>query len=218
MGFFELALISSVSPQTLAVVLYLLGGTRGLRHAWLFVSGVMLTSGVSGLLVAVGIGDLGIHVDGLGGGRHFPAVYIAGGVLLVLFAGYVLWRHLRARAHPRAHDRRRAEQRLEHMVESSRVSFGVGLIFGLPGVWYALALAETSGHSVLFTVATVLVFSAISYSWGWGPIVWFMADRARALRLLTALRAAVGRHRIAIVVTVLVLVGAYLIVLGVLAA
>jgi hypothetical protein len=70
----------------------------------------------------------------------------------------------------------------------------------------------------LFTVATVLVFSAISYSWGWGPIVWFMADRARALRLLTALRAAVGRHRIAIVVTVLVLVGAYLIVLGVLAA
>jgi hypothetical protein len=42
--------------------------------------------------------------------------------------------------------------------------------------------------------------------------------RARALRLLTALRAAVGRHRIAIVVTVLVLVGAYLIVLGVLAA
>ena len=55
MGFFELALISSVSPQTLAVVLYLLGGTRGLRHAWLFVAGTLLTSLASGALVAYGI-------------------------------------------------------------------------------------------------------------------------------------------------------------------
>ena len=216
MGFFELALISSVSPQTLAVVLYLLGGTRGLRHAWLFVSGTLITSLASGALVAYGIVDLGIHPAGLGDGMHFPVVYITAGVLLLLFAAYVLWRHVHARTRPREHDRAREDARLERMVESSKVSFVVGLIFGLPGVWYALALVETTGHGVGFTIATIVVFSLISYSWGWIPILWFMADHQRALRMLTALRAAAGRHRIAIIVTVLVLVAAYLIVLGVL--
>ena len=216
MSFFELALISSISPQTLAVVLYLLGGTRGLRHAWLFVTGTLLTSLVSGGLVAYGIVDLGIRPTGLGNGRHFPVVYMAAGALLVAFAGYILWRHVHARTRPHKHDRAREEARLDRMVESSKVSFAVGLIFGLPGVWYALALVETTGNGIGFTVATIVVFSLISYSWGWIPILWFMADRQRALRMLTALRAAAGRHRIAIVVTVLVLVGAYLMVLGVL--
>lgn len=216
MGFFELALISSVSPQTLAVVLFLLGGTRGLRHAWLFVTGTLITSLVSGGLVAYGIVDLGIRPSGLGDGMRFPAVYITGGVLLLLFAAYILWRHVHARTRPREHDRKREDARLDRMVESSKVSFAVGLLFGLPGVWYALALVETTGHGAWFTLATIVVFSLISYSWGWIPILWFMADRQRALRRLTALRAAADRHHIAIIVTVLVLVGAYLIVLGVL--
>ncbi len=216
MGFFELALVSSVSPQTLAVVLFLLGGNRGLRHAWLFAFGTLLTSVVSGLLVATGIGDLGIHVDGFGNGRHFPTADLMGGILLIAFAAYVLWRHLRARSHPHRPDRTREERRLARMVESSRVSFVVGLIFGLPGIWYALALAETSGHGAGFTLAVVLVFSVISYSWAWGPIVWFMADGQRALRVLAGMRSVVGRHRIAIVVAVLVLVGVYLVVLGIL--
>lgn len=216
MSFFELALISSISPQTLAVVLYLLGGTRGLRHAWLFVTGTLVTSLVSGGLVAYGIVDLGIRPTGLGNGRHFPIVYMAAGALLIAFAGYVLWRHVHARTRRHKHDRAREEARLDRMVESSKVSFAVGLLFGMPGVWYALALVETTGHGAWFTLATVVVFSVISYSWGWIPILWFMADRQRALPRLTALRAAAGRHRIAIVVTVLVLVGAYLIVLGVL--
>ncbi|MFM8828081.1 MAG: GAP family protein [Actinomycetota bacterium] len=216
MGFFELALISSVSPQTLAVVLYLLGGTRGLRHAWLFVAGLLITSVTSGALVAYGIVDLGIRPTGLGDGRRFPAVYITAGILLLLFAGYVLWRHLHARSRPREHDRRKEDARLERMVESSKVSFAVGLLFGLPGVWYALALVETTGHGAWYTAATIVVFSLISSAWAWIPILWFMADHQRALRMLTALRTAAGRHRIAIIVAVLVLVGTYLIVLGVL--
>lgn len=218
MGFTELALLSSISPQTLAVVLYLLGGRRGLRHAWLFVAGLLLMSIASGVLVAVGMVDLGIHLDGLGGGRRFPTVYLVGGILLVLFAAYVLVRHARARTLLARPDRAREERRLERMVESSWVSFGVGLVFGLPGVWYALALAEASGDGSGRTLAAVLVFSVISYAWAWIPVLWFMADHQRALRLLTRLRAAVGRHRIAIVVTVMLLVGGYLIVLGILTA
>ncbi len=216
MGFFELALVSSVSPQTLAVVLFLLSGNRGVRHAWIFTSGTLITSVASGLLVATGIGDLGIHLDGFGNGRHFPTADLVGGSVLIAFAAYVVWRHLSARSHPRHADHAREERRLARMVESSRVSFVVGLIFGLPGIWYALALAETNDHGAALTLAVVLVFSAISYSWAWGPILWFMVDGERALRLLAGLRSAVGRHRIAIVVGVLVLVGVYLVVLGVL--
>ncbi len=216
MGFFELALISSVSPQTLAVVLFLLGGTRGLRHASLFVGGTLIASLASGALVAYGIVDLGIRPTGLGDGRRFPVIYMLAGALLVAFAAYVLWRHVHARTRRHVRDRSREEARLERMVESSRVSFAVGLLFGLPGVWYALALVETTGHGPAFTAMTILVFSVISYSWGWIPILWYVADRDRALRALTAMRATVGRHRMAIVVTVLLLVGAYLIILGVL--
>ncbi len=218
MGFVELALLSSISPQTLAVVLYLLGGNRGLRHAWLFVAGLLVMSVASGLLVVAGMVDLGIHVEGLGGGRRFPAVYLTGGILLVLFAGYVGIRHLRARSRPSRPERSREEHRLERMVESSWVSLGVGLVFGLPGVWYALALAEVSGDGTGRTLSTVVVFSLISYSWAWIPVLWFMAERDRALRILTRLRAAAGRHRVAIVMMVLLAVGAYLIALGVLTA
>ena len=215
MQFFELALLSSISPQTLAVVLFLLGGKKGLKHAWLFVGGTLFTSVVAGLVVAIGLGDLGIHLNGLGNGHRFPGIYIGLGVLLMLFAAYVLARHLRARSRPRKHDRTREEQRLNHMVASSWVALGVGLIFGMPGPGYALALAETSGRGMLFTVGTVLVFSVISYSWGWIPNVWFMCDRQRAVRRLTAFRAAIAKHDIAIIVTVLMIIGLYLTVVGI---
>lgn len=215
MHFFELAAISSVSPQTLAVTLFLLGGNRGLKHAWLFVGGTLFTSVVAGLVVSAGIGDLGIHVGGAGGGKQFPGIYIGLGVLMLLFAGYVWWRHVRARLNPHPKDRTRAERRLNHMVESSWVSLGVGLIFGMPGVAYALALAELSGHSWGFMLAAVLVFSVISYSWGWIPNVWFMLDRDRALRVLTRFRTAIAKHDIAIITVVLVIAGLYLLIFGI---
>jgi hypothetical protein len=215
MHFVGLAFLSSISPQTLAVVLFLLGGTRGLRHAWLFITGTLFTSVAAGVVVAVGLGDLGIHVSGLGGARRFTAAYITGGVLFIVFAGYVVWRNARTQSRPHTRDRAREERRLDRMVESSWVAFAVGLVFGLPGPGYALALAETSGHSLGFTVVTVLVFSVISYSWAWIPTVWFMLDAQRATRLLTAFRASVSRHHIAIIATVLALVGIYLLTIGI---
>ena len=215
MYFFELALLSSISPQTLAVVLFLLGGRNGLKHAWLFVGGTLFTSVVAGLVVAVGIGDLGIHMNGLGNGHKFPGVYITLGLLLIGFAAYVLVRHLRARSRPKKKDRTREDRRLNHMVESSWVALGVGLVFGMPGPGYALALAETSGRGMAFTLGTVLVFSVISYSWGWIPNVWFMCDRQRAVRRLTAFRAAIAKHDIAIIVTVLTVIGLYLTIVGI---
>lgn len=214
MHFFELALLSSISPQTLAITLFLLGGKQGLKHAWLFMGGTLLTSVVTGLAVAAGIGDLGIHVGGAGGGHRFPGIYIGLGVVVLLFAGYVWWRHVRARSHPKKKDRTREDRRLNHMVESSWVAFGVGLVFGMPGVFYALALAESSGHGAFFTLCTVLVFSAISYSWGWIPNLWYMFDRDRAVRVLTRFRAAIAKHDIAIITVVLLIVGVYLVIFG----
>lgn len=214
MHFFELALLSSISPQTLAVTLFLLGGKQGLKHAWLFVGGTLFTSVVAGLVVAAGLGDLGIHLNGVGGGTKFPGIYITLGVLVLLFAAYVWWRHLRARLKPHKKDRSRENRRLNRMVESSWVALGVGLVFGMPGVGYALALAEVSGHGWGFIVGAVLVFSAISYSWGWIPNVWFMLDRERAVRVLTRFRAAIAKHDIAIITVVLMVVGLYLLIFG----
>jgi len=216
--FFELAALSSISPQTLAVTLFLLGGRQGLKHAWLFVGGTLFTSIVAGLVVSAGIGDLGIHLSGVGGGRRFPGIYIGLGVVVLLFAAYVWWRHTRARLNPHTKDRTRENRRLNHMVESSWVALGVGLVFGMPGVGYALALAEVSGHSWGFILGAVLVFSAISYSWGWIPSVWYMLDRDRAVRILTRFRAAIAKHDIAIVTVVLVIVGLYLLVFGLVTA
>lgn len=217
-GFLALALLSSIAPQTLAVSLYLLGGRHGVRHAWLFVTGLMLTSLGAGVLVAIGMGDLGIHVGDIGHGRRFPAVYITLGILALLFAGYVLWRHIRARSHPRHAERERDERRLDRMVESSWVAFGVGLMFGMPGVPYALALAEATGSGAAHMLWVIVGFSLITNSWGWIPCVWFMFDRERALRRLTALRASVARHHVAIIVTVLALVGIYLVIFGIVTA
>ncbi len=216
MRFFELAFLSSISPQTLAVVLYLLGGKKGLKHSWLFVGGALFTSMVAGAVVAVGLADTGIHLSGLTSGHRMPGAYIVAGVVLLLFAGYVLWWHQRARSHHKKKDRERDSRRLERMVQSSWVALGVGLIFGFPGPGYALALAETSGHAPGFTIATVVIFSVISYSWGWIPIVWFMFDKDRAVRVLTGLRTGVAKHHIAIIVLVLAAVGLYLLLLGLL--
>jgi hypothetical protein len=214
MHFFELAVLSSISPQTLAVTLFLLGGQKGLKHAWLFVSGTLITSVVAGLVVAAGLGDLGIHLNGVGGGTNFPGIYITLGVLVLLFAAYVWWRHVRARLNPHKKDRTRETRRLNHMVESSWVALGVGLVFGMPGVGYALALAEVSGRSWGFILAAVIVFSLISYSWGWIPNVWYMLDRDRAVRVLTRFRAAIAKHDIAIITVVLIIVGLYLVIFG----
>ena len=216
MRFFELAFLSSISPQTLAVVLYLLGGKKGLKHSWLFVGGALFTSLVAGTIVAVGLADTGIHLSGLTSGHRMPGAYITAGLVLLLFAGYVLWWHERARSHRKKKDRASDSKRLERMVESSWVALGVGLIFGFPGPGYAIALAETRGHAMGFTMATVVIFSVISYSWGWIPIVWFMFDQSRAVRVLTRFRTGVAKHHIAIIVSVLAVVGLYLLILGLL--
>lgn len=216
MNVLELAFLSSISPQTLAVVLYLLGGKRGATHASLFVSGTLITSFVAGIAVTEGLADTGIHVGSIGGGHAFPGIYLGFGIGLLLFAGYVLWRSRRAEAHRHHKDREKDSRRLDRMVESSYICLGVGLIFGVPGPGYALVLAETAGTSLGHVLLVVTVFSLISYSWGWIPVLWYMMDRDRAMRRLQALRAGATRHRIALVVSVLSLVGAYLVVMGVL--
>ena len=193
----------------------MLGGRNGLRNTWVFIGGEVFTSLVSGAAVALGIADLGIHVGSIGGGAKFPGIYIGAGALLLVAAAWVLWRSRHPRARRHEHDRHQAEQRLERMAESWKVALGVGLVFGLPSPWFALALAKTSGHGAGYTALTVLVFTVIAYSWGWIPAVWFMFDRARAVRLLTGMRSAVGRHRIAIIVAVLAAVGGYFIAFGV---
>ncbi len=216
MSVLKLAFLSSISPQTLAVVLYLLGGKRGAKHASLFVGGTLITSFVAGIAVTQGLADTGIHVDSVGGGRHLPGVYVGFGIALLLFAGYVLWRSHRAEAHRHHRDREKESRRLDRMVESSYICLGVGLIFGVPGPGYALVLAEAAGTPFGHMLLVVTAFSLISYSWGWIPVLWYMVDRDRALRRLQALRAGVSRHRIALIVSVLALVGTYLVVLGVL--
>ena len=98
MRFFELALLSSISPQTLAVVLYLLGGKKGLKHSWLFVGGTLITSLLAGTIVAAGLADTGIHLSGLTSGRRMPGAYIVAGPLLLLFARHVFWWAARGRS------------------------------------------------------------------------------------------------------------------------
>lgn len=215
LNYLELLLWCSVSPQTLAVSLYLLGGNRGLRHAWIFVSGSLASSIGAGIVVAVGMGDLGIHIGRTGGGDRFPWAYITGGVLLIGFAGYVVWRHIRARSRPRHRDRARAERRLERMVDSSWVAFGVGLMFGFPGVPYALGLAKATDGSAWFMLGLIIVFSLVTTCWGWIPCLWCMAQPRKAVRRLQALRAAVGRHRVAIIAAILLIVGMYMVIFGI---
>lgn len=222
MAFVGLALLASISPQTLAAVLYLLGGPHGVRNTWAFLGGEMITSVVSGALVAVGIADLGISASGIGHGRKFPIAYITFGILLLAMAAWVLWRgrHPREirRLRRRGHDPRKAEARLERMSASWRVALGVGILFGLPSGWLALALAEIAGHGVIYTGLSLVLFTVIAYSWGWIPMLWFLLDRERAVRRLAALRAWVVRHHVAIITAVLSAVGAYLIAFGVITA
>lgn len=212
------ALLASVSPQTLALVLYLLSGPHGLRNASVFVGAELFASTVTGALVALGIADLGIHVNGIGHGTAFPGVYIGAGVLLLGCAAWVLWRSRHPRPSRHEHTREEAEARLERIAASWKAALGVGLVFGLPSVWLAYALAKTSGHGPWWTTLSLVVFTAIAYSWGWLTILWYVLDRDRAVRRITALRTSVGRHRIAIIVAVLAAVGAYLVGFGVVTA
>ena len=83
----------------------------------------------------------------------------------------------------------------------------------------ALWFSSVQLHAVwvkLFEIKAglMLVFSAISYSWGWIPNVWFMLDRDRAVRVLTRFRAAIAKHDIAIITAALMVVGLYLLIFG----
>ncbi len=216
--FFLLALWSAVAPQTLAVELYLLGGEKGLRRGWTFVAGLMFTSLVAGALVAWGMGDLGIHVGQIGGGRRFPVAYMVIGALLIAFAVYIVWRHVRADTRPTRAARVKESSRLDHLVGSGWVALGVGLLFGMPGIPYALALAGAEDRPPIIMAAAIVVFSIITNVCGWAPAVWCSISGQKALGRLASLRAAAGRHHVVIIAAVLAVVGAYLVVFGIVTA
>ena len=86
-------------------------------------------------------------------------------------------------------------------------------IFGDAYTWWRQSMGKYARGSSP-DVGAVLVFSAISYSWGWIPNVWFMLDRDRAVRVLTRFRAAIAKHDIAIITAALMVVGLYLLIFG----
>ncbi|WP_249010462.1 GAP family protein [Conexibacter sp. DBS9H8] len=206
----SIGLADSVNPSTLAPALYLAAGEHAKVRVLEFTLGVFGASLLGGLIVALGPGELLIHL--VPHPRPILGYWLellAGAVLLV--GGMLLWRYrkvLSARELPTLSTTRRR----------STVLFGAGIMFvEMPTAFpYFAAIATVVGSArsvthavlllVLYNVCFILPLIAIVL------VLWLSPHHARAV--LNRAREIVQRNWAPIFALVLTLAGLFVIILG----
>jgi cytochrome c biogenesis protein CcdA len=206
----SIGLADSLDPTTLGPGLYLSLGQRPAQRVLQFTAGVFLVMVVGGLVVVLGPGQLLLHL--VPHPRKIVEYSLEVGVGAALIVGAILlWRYrsiLAARELFRAQEKQRR----------SSLLLGVGIMtVNLPVAFpyfAAIAAIVGSGRSLASQSACIILYSLcfVAPLLGIVGVLWLAPDRSEAL--LSRLRQVIQSHWAGALAILLVLAGAFVIVLG----
>jgi Sap, sulfolipid-1-addressing protein len=217
--FFALAFAAAANPKLLAIDLLLI---ENRRPRAMFAT---ILAGGLGVAITVGLVDvLVVHADAINSQKKISAgLDLAIGLILLTFAALVLAGLIppRRRAQQVASDAaERGEAKPKNGNWAKRalgqprllVAFGIGALVGLPGAEYLAALHNlVAGHySTASQVLAVLVFAIIEFLLIIVPWLCLELWRERTASFLTRCQNWLAGHVKQLVVTICILLGAYL--------
>lgn len=224
---FVLALAAAVYPTLLAGVIVILSRPNPAGQLAAFLLGGMAFSVTVGLVAL-----FALKGSGLASTSHKPTssgIDVGAGAVSLTVA-FVLWTR---RDVPLRERREQRKQRRSDPPEPSTswtkrtlargslpLAFAIGVLLNVPGVWYLAALKDivAGHHGAPVEVLLVLGFNLVMFVLIEAPLVCYLVAPERAQALVQRFDEGLHTHARAIGVAVAGLVGAYLLVKGIVAA
>ncbi len=213
-----LALLAALNPTLLAATTVMLVLANPARLMLGYLLGALMTSITLGLVIVSSLE--GTSAVSTTQRTLSPGVDIALG-LLAMLAAYVLARATRRRAAEAEPPRSKAPPRWQTMLSRSspRGAFAVGALLTLPGGSYLAGLARIDrfNYSTPVTVLAIIAFNLVMLMLIELPLIGFSIAPDWTQRQVAAARAQVSRHGRHIAINGLRLIGAALILKGLVA-
>lgn len=213
-----LALLAALNPTLLAATTVMLVLANPARLMLGYLLGALMTSITLGLVIVSSLE--GTSAVSTTQRTLSPGVDIALG-LLAMLAAYVLARATRRRAAEPKPPRSKAPPRWQTMLSRSspRGAFAVGALLTLPGGSYLAGLARIDrfNYSTPVTVLAIIAFNLVMLMLIELPLIGFSIAPDWTQRQVAAARAQVSRHGRHIAINGLRLIGAALILKGLVA-
>ena len=216
-----LALAAAVYPPLLAGIIILLARDKPVAMLAAFMAGGMLVSLVLGLLIVFVLGD---WLSSRSQNSSSPWVDIAIGALSLVGA-FVLHRRIRERERGvvRAPKKpKNGPSRTQLMLNEGTpwAAFAAGLIVCLPGIWYLDALKDIaqSNPSTGTVIVEIVIFIVIMFVLAEVPLIGYVvAPEATQLRV-TSFKGWMSRNGRTVGMWAAALIGAYLLIKGIINA
>jgi hypothetical protein len=215
-----LALAAAVYPPLLAGIIILLARDKPVAMLAAFMAGGMLVSLVLGLLIVFVLGD---WLSSRTQNSTSPIVDIVIGVLSLVGA-FVLHQRIRERERGvvRAKKPKDGPSRTSQMLNEGTpwAAFAAGLIVCLPGIWYLDALKDIaqSNPSTAGVIVEILVFIVIMFVLAELPLIGYVVAPEATQRRVTSFQAWMSRNGRAVGMWAAALIGAYLLIKGIINA
>ena len=213
-----LALAAAVYPPLLAGIIILLARDKPVAMLAAFMAGGMVVTFVLGLLIVLVLGD---WLSNRSQNSTSPIVDIVIGVLSLLGA-FVLHRRIRERERGVVRAAKKPKDgpsRTQLMLNEGTpwAAFAAGLILCLPGIWYLDALKDIaqSDPSTATVFVDILVFMVIMFVLAELPLIGYMvAPEATQVRV-ASFHAWMSRNGRTVGMWAAALIGAYLLIKGI---
>jgi hypothetical protein len=213
-----LALAAAVYPPLLAGIIILLARDKPVAMLAAFMAGGMVVTFVLGLLIVLVLGD---WLSNRTQNSTSPVVDIVIGALSLLGA-FVLHRRIRERKRGVVRAAKKPKDgpsRTQLMLNEGTpwAAFAAGLILCLPGIWYLDALKDIaqSDPSTATVFVDILVFMVIMFVLAELPLIGYMvAPEATQVRV-ASFQAWMSRNGRTVGMWAAALIGAYLLIKGI---
>jgi Sap, sulfolipid-1-addressing protein len=217
-AFFGLAGLAALNPKLLVVDLIL---ARTKRPQLMFVCFLL---GGMGLAIAAGLIDVFVlHLDKIKVQNHSGGgLDLALGVPLLVIGVLLATKHLHRRLRRHTAPNEQRESKLESWVLSALheprygLAVAIGLVTGVPGASYLIALHHlvTNQASAAVAAVAVLVFVVINFGLVIVPFAFFGARPKQTERTIRRFRDWIARHERQIAAAVALVAGAYMVISG----
>jgi hypothetical protein len=203
-----LALLAALSPTALLVAAVYLGSARPRLVTGFYLAGALVMSLVMGVVLLVVLRSANLNRPA----QHEPRYGLRLGLGILLLAAAVVV----ARRKPRPPDPARPQQGLVSRLVANPApltAFLVGLLIFAPGATFlaALQVIATAQADVELTAVALIVVVVINVLLVWLPIVLHLVAPGPTTRYLTAFNGWLRGHGKAVLVWVLVVVGAIMV-------